>query len=205
MTPEEEAAERMRLRIYRSPPTSNAYYAFVLAVLVVGIQLLLVATWPRPERKVSDGQTPSQQAAVELSGDVSALRGELPPAAPQAVAAPAPDAVPDLPWRAYAYNQGLLVLPEDVPLEWAADFPLAVGICESRMRNVPPRTVYAGGVAYVVVGIPQLLMDSAMRRLTIDLGYTPQQVIDDPAAQLRVAYWWWVRTGSSWRTWECAK
>ena len=219
MTPEQEAAERMRLRIYRAPLTGNAYYAFVLAILVVGIAALLVATWPRPERKVSDWQAAGSQAAVELSGDVSALRGELPPAASQAVAAPAPDAVPGLPRRpepvegdCRALGFAFIARPPCVP--WIFDLnqpalPVPQAFAEGAVR------IFLGcevrGVIQTPYGLPWAAVGAAGER-----GAAQLHPIHDPAIvkfgldpldegdRLRFAAIKWQRDGENFDAWSCA-
>ncbi len=102
----------------------------------------------------------------------------------------------------FAYNQGWIVLPPEIPESWAREF-VTVALCESNLRPQAQRTTTVAGTVYRVVGAPQLLWDSAMASTAAELGYTFDEVRRDLAVQLRVAYRWWQKTGSSWSHWVC--
>ena len=102
----------------------------------------------------------------------------------------------------FVYNQGWVLLPPEIPERWAREF-VTVALCESNVRLEAQHTTTIAGTVYRVVGAPQLLWDSAMASTAAELGYTFDEVRQDLAVQLRVAYRWWQKTGGSWSHWVC--
>lgn len=72
---------------------------------------------------------------------------------------------------------------------------LPVAWCESRYNA---RAISPNGC----LGLMQLCMDSAMRKVITSMGYTPEDMLEADA-NIHVAERWWTLTGRNWSAWEC--